>query len=256
MKTNFVICFAALAVLGTGCIVENATPYEPCGSNRDCVGFDSDTCAGVIQNWGGGDVVEDGICTTYDCSSDFDCARSHNGSLGFCSPYAILGTNPYVCFERCYYDGDCATGFTCANSKEVYGLVAGEQICVPAPRGVYVPPAQDPYSTCTYDTDCTGNGGLTDYCVTYDPKMAGQTGSFPVDICTVECTFDTDCPDSSNGYTGFCAPYNSVADGQVCIERCDYDVDCDGGFICVQMRTIPSLGIDSDEGICAPDPNF
>lgn len=255
MKSSFFVSFAALAVLGTGCVTDNPYAYQACKTSRDCSGLDADTCVGVTQNWGGGDVVSNGVCTTYACSSDYDCARSHNNELGYCSKNAILGTDPFVCYERCYYDADCATGFVCATSYEVYGLRAGESICVPQPGGVYVPPPLEPYSYCNYDDDCYANGGTTDYCVTYDPKWINQTVSAALEMCTVECTFDSDCPLSRNGDAGYCAPQDSVTDGQVCVERCAASNECDVGFICTQMRDLAGLP-NSTEGICAPDPNY
>jgi len=227
-----------------------AYAYESCapGSGHSCDGTYAAYCTAVSQNWSNG-TTSNQICTN-GCASDAGCATSWNGSNGFCSSSTILGTPAGTCFERCYYDSDCATGFVCGDSKEVSNLPGNEQICVPAPNPGYVPPLSDPYETCDNLNDCSL---ASTRCEAFDPKWETTSASNSINVCTKACSFDSDCPNSYSGQTGYCAPQNSIAVMQVCVERCYSSNDCLSGFVCAEMEDIAGLP-NSKEGVCVPYP--
>lgn len=227
-----------------------AAAYESCaaGSGVTCAGTYAAYCTEITQPWSNGTVV-DSICTN-GCSSDYECATSYNGSYGLCSTTAVLGRQAGTCFERCYYDSDCAVGFVCSDSKEVSGLKGTEQICVPAPNGGYTPVLSDPYETC-YDLDECSLASTR--CEPLDPKWETTTDQNAISICTEACAFDSDCPTSYSGQAGYCAPQDTIAFMQVCVERCYSSNDCLGGFVCAQMQEIVGLP-NSTEGVCVPYP--
>lgn len=251
MKSRILLIFAALSVMATGCVIDNPAAYDPCKTAKDCSGALADVCITLDQNWGGGVIATNSICTSKVCSNDTGCSLSANGNRGYCSLNSIMNAPANTCFERCYYDGDCSPGFVCAGSKDVFGLPTGEQICVPKGSGGTVAP-KDAYTTCTSLSQC--DPGLT-LCEELSPKWDTDPGVFALSICTVNCVSDNNCPNSANGELGYCAQMSDVSNMQVCVERCNVQADCRPGFLCAPMSTVTGLP-ESSDSICLPDPKY
>lgn len=216
--------------------------YESCYYGGTCeVG-----CVNISQNWGTSTNV-DAICSR-PCSQDADCAQSYNGDYGYCAKGSILGAAAGTCFERCYYDSDCVTGFVCATDKDVTGVDLGTQICVPGTASL--PQKQDPYATCSTSSDCPTSASS---CTQLNPKWTTTTAQFALNVCTVGCTSNANCPATTLGQ-GFCAPAGSVATAAVCVERCSVQTDCRAGFFCAAANYVQ--GISVSDGVCLPDPQY
>ena len=90
------------------------------------------------------------------------------------------------------------------------------------------------YEMCYVDADCAG----TNYCEELALPAIDGFGEYVNAICTYDCFDDLDCEVSEfNLLPGACIPRDVVGGydtGGICIERCEYDEDCDliGGFAC------------------------
>lgn len=90
------------------------------------------------------------------------------------------------------------------------------------------------YEMCYVDADCAG----TNYCEELALPAIDGYGEYVNAICTYDCFDDLDCEISEfNLLPGACIPRDVVGGydtGGICIERCEYDEDCDliGGFGC------------------------
>ena len=107
-----------LGALGaTGC--SNDRPdYDRCDFDSDC---DSFLCEPVTAEWPGDRITTDGICTR-GCLDEFDCDFTATGQRGTC---ASLGGGPFLCYETCFDDRDCAGGFRCG------GITGDVFVCLP-----------------------------------------------------------------------------------------------------------------------------
>ncbi len=124
-----------LTMCATGCFVtveddsySYSLAYAPCYDDGECDG--RDFCAWHELSYPDPYdsrrtvVVEDGICT-HGCGSDAQCPDSPvSGLQGACYDigYGLL------CYERCFDDYDCPSGFYCVSTV---GGVTGDAICLP-----------------------------------------------------------------------------------------------------------------------------
>lgn len=96
----------------------------------------------------------------------------------------------------------------------------------PAPKSIM-------YETCYSDFDCFAGR----YCEEV-ALPADRYTDFVNAICTVGCFDDLDCAVSEfNGLPGACVDHAMLggpASSRICIERCEFDADCDlaAGFGC------------------------
>jgi hypothetical protein len=101
------------------------------------------------------------------------------------------------------------------------------------------------YESCGLTEDCES---LADRCqsltVTYP-----DTGTWTGGLCTYGCVNDADCIAGSTGEAGACYVILGLPDA-VCYERCFDDLDCPGGFRCVEATD--DLGNPLGDAICLP----
>lgn len=128
-----------LALAATGCIitsdgggrapVEDYTypdAYAACSSDLIC--DPQDDCVlhelSYEDRLGRTVTVADGLCT-HGCRDDLDCPESwYSGIQGACYDIGY----GFLCYERCFVDSDCPTGFYCIDTV---GGVSGDAICLP-----------------------------------------------------------------------------------------------------------------------------
>ncbi len=116
---TMIVALAAMA--GSGCIVttdDDYADYEPCTFDSDC---DSFRCESVTADWGDR-VTTDAICTR-GCRDELDCDITASGLDGTC---AAIGSGPFLCYESCDFDSDCAGGFRCGELD-----TTGFFVCLP-----------------------------------------------------------------------------------------------------------------------------
>jgi hypothetical protein len=119
---------ALAAMGGTGCVVvtddddvivdDTLLDYEPCTFDSDC---DSFRCESVTADWGDR-ITTDSICTRT-CVDELDCDVTDSGLDGTC---AAIGSGPFLCYESCDFDSDCAGGFRCGELD-----TTGFFVCLP-----------------------------------------------------------------------------------------------------------------------------
>ena len=112
---------AALTLACSGCLVDTFTPaYDLCVDSSECdAGL---TCTTLTVDYGS--YSSTGSMCTVGCSTDLDCPTTHAGYDGACFS---IGGNPPICYERCDYDYDCPSGFSCTDT--VGGAL--DAICLP-----------------------------------------------------------------------------------------------------------------------------
>jgi len=119
---------AAALVGASGCVVQREDPgpgyvtaapvYARCSTTPDCES--SYDCFNVMWERGTG-----GVCSA-DCVNHSDCPGGDAAS----SCYALAGdtTGLSICYQRCTFDRDCASGLVC---EPVIGGRAEDSICMP-----------------------------------------------------------------------------------------------------------------------------
>ena len=115
-------CTLVAAIAASGCIVvadddPYLAPYEPCSRSSQCL-RPSDGCYDVVADYGSY-VAYDGMCSL-GCGDDTNCP-----AWGAC--YSV-GGSPYLCWQRCGSDFDCAPGWGCI---ETIGGASFDAICLP-----------------------------------------------------------------------------------------------------------------------------
>jgi hypothetical protein len=112
---------AAMVALGaSGCVVvdDDLRDYEACSFDSDC---DSFRCESITADWPDR-TTTDAICTV-GCIDGLDCLDTRSGLQGTC---AALPGAPFLCYETCIDDGDCAFDFRCG---DISGF--GDTVCLP-----------------------------------------------------------------------------------------------------------------------------
>ena len=100
------------------------------------------------------------------------------------------------------------------------------------------------YEVCYSDFECAGGEYCEDIAVPAD-----RYTDFVNAICTFGCYDDLDCPFSEfNGLPGACIDHvylGGPITSRICVERCEYDLDCDvaAGFGCERV---------AGERVCVP----
>ncbi|MAQ16859.1 MAG: hypothetical protein CMN30_18960 [Sandaracinus sp.] len=118
LKTALLGTLGMVALGASGCVVV-LDDYEPCDFDSDC---DSGRCETVTVSWPDGSRVQDAFCTV-GCFDDFDCQYTAAGLPGTCDS---LGGGPFICWETCDFDSDCAPGWVCDVSRDGF-----DSYCLP-----------------------------------------------------------------------------------------------------------------------------
>lgn len=105
-----------------------ATPiYESCATVDECEAL-ADRCQSVTITYADTGTFMGAHCTN-GCVTDADCVTGSTGEAGAC--YTILGLPNAVCYERCFDDLDCASGYRCVDATDEVGNPLGDSICLP-----------------------------------------------------------------------------------------------------------------------------
>lgn len=103
------------------CVVPVGIPvYDECVHVDEC-DLLADRCQEIITDWPDGVVSSGNICTL-ECLDSDDCPVSMAGRIPLCVSFSSL---PFLCYESCVADVDCAAGFACGNVGD------GFFICLP-----------------------------------------------------------------------------------------------------------------------------
>ena len=91
--------------------------YDPCFDGADCEAL-ADACFSVTNPANG---ITDNFCSV-GCNSDRDCPFDARGDVGAC--LSVEG-GLQICYERCFDDLDCPSGFGC------FDTTVADPICLP-----------------------------------------------------------------------------------------------------------------------------